>query len=170
MAFWKRLLGREPARGVARQPAALGRPVSGSAPSSGMAHHSTKLHRGAIPEFCFVGAPFGGSVPNDLGSWAKDNQALAAASLLGIEDPNQFEQLQARLDAKTKTILVPDASADEILGDCDASGSLKQRAMLVMEHRLRLVPAEWECLPMAYLKDGLDRCSPVGILFVFKKT
>lgn len=160
MAFWKNLFSHE-------QPATTLPEVVRA-----MSHHSTKLHQGEVPELCFIGAPFGGSskVPKDLGTaWGKANQALAAASALLIEDETLFEKLSQKL-ANTKTLLVPDISASEILGDCDAAGSLKHRATIIMEHNLQLTLDDWECFPMVYMQDPMERCSPVGFLFVFRRS
>ncbi|WP_136661496.1 hypothetical protein [Nitratireductor sp. XY-223] len=129
---------------------------------------SAKLYEGHVPEMCFVCAPFGGSVPSDLGEWPKNTRDLAAASLLGITDGLEFDQLQAKFSS-TKTILVPDISAAGAGFDNTVQGSMAHLASLVMQHKLGLTPSEWECLPMACKKDAFGRCSPVGVLFVYER-
>lgn len=129
---------------------------------------SSKLLKGEIPDICFVCAPFGGrGVPDDLGDWAKHTQALAAASVLGIVDKTQFEIFQKKF-SKTKTVLVPDITTEGVFANEQTEGSMLHLASLVMQHKLGLIPSEWECLSMAYEQDALGRCSPVGVLFVFK--
>ena len=164
MSFFKKLFGGD------SKPPAPTRSGAQATSMGTMSHSSTKLFEGVIPEYCFVGAPFGGSAPNDLGPWGMTYRILGAAHALHIDsDEAKVDKLQAKLEAKTKTILIPDISAAEIIGNCDAPGSLKHRAMKVMEHKLGLVPAEWECLQTAFLDDALNRCSPVGVLYVFRR-
>ena len=156
MSFWKKIFSSNSEQ------------ISEEDASKFMIGDSSKLLRGKIPEICFVCAPFGGTVPSDLGDWAKNTQALAAASVLGIVDTNRFKSLQERF-SDTKTIIVPDIKAKEVLSNNNVKGSMAHRASLVMLLKLNLIASEWEYFSMAYQIDALDRCSPVGVLFVFKR-
>ncbi len=77
-----------------------------------------------------------------------------------------MEQLLSRL-AKSKTVLIPDISASEVLGDNNAAGSLKHRALFYIR-RFGLSPSECECFSMVFETDTTERYGPVGFLFVFR--
>jgi|GEM_PF-551061 len=154
--FWK-----SPAPDIASE-------LESPAPVELMTFDSPRLFKGDIPEICFVCAPFGGSAPADLDDWPKNTQALAAASLLNITDGDEFDRLREKFEGVV-TILIPDIEAQEVLADMPTSGSMLHRASAVMAQQLDNAPTEWECHAMAFQQDALGRCSPVGVLFAFKK-
>lgn len=132
--------------------------------------NSTKLWKNTLPDICFVGAPFEGNAPDDTAGWVAANRDLMIAKILEIDDSDEFEQLQSRIDKEVDmTILIPDITADEIEGQSLSRGSMLDRSLRVMVHEMSLIPDEFEYLTSVFLSDALERCSPVSFCFAFRK-
>jgi hypothetical protein len=92
------------------------------------------------------------------------------ARILGIEESDAFDALQARIEEHSvETYLIPDISSDEIDGSPRATGSILERSVRVMTHKLSMLPRDFEYFCTAFEKDNFNRCSPIGFCFVFKK-
>jgi len=132
--------------------------------------NSTKFWKNTLPDLCFVGAPFEGDAPDDIAGWVAANRDLMIAKILEIDDSDDFERLKVRIDKQVdNTILIPDITADEIQGQNLSKGSMLDRSLRVMVHEMSLIPEEFEYLTSVFLRDALERCSPVSFCFAFRK-